>query len=242
MTKTGAGENREKLNLKSCQTIMMNKMKALSLAAFATVAAVSTSHAATTNILQSITVQFTVYSQGATTTNKAGTITTPITSSSLITKGLVAALGSDTNITAKGFSSSAILALDTVVEGTNISTSVVVVDGTNIVKISTNFISNFAPLSGSVPLVSSQISKSGSTFGELMEASMSLSIGKAWSLQLYGTAGVTESAVALGKGKTATSAPIYDSNLNLTGFGLEGTSPVVVAGTIKEAYLKTLVQ
>jgi hypothetical protein len=242
MTKTGAGENREKLNLKSCQTTMMNKMKALSLATFATVAAVSASHAATTNILQGITVQFIIYSQGSTTTNKAGTITTPVTTSSLNTKGLIAALGSDTNITAKGFSSSAILALDTVVAGTSISTSVVVVDGANIVTIPTNFISSFAPLSGSVPLISEQISKSGSTFGELMEASMSISIGNAWSLQLYGTAGVTESAVMVGKGKTAPSAPIYDSNLNLTGFGMEGTTPVVVAGFIKEAYLKTLVQ
>ena len=115
------------------------KLKALSLAIFATAAAVSTSHAASTNILQSISIQFTLYSQGPITTNKqTGLASSPVVTSTLTTKGFVAALG--TNVTGKALPSSATLALATPPGG---YPSIVVVDGTNIYALSTNIIPNF---------------------------------------------------------------------------------------------------
>lgn len=230
---------------------MIKKMKVLSVAAFVTVAVTALSHVAsaagattvtptTTNILQSISVQFTIYSQGGLVTNKqTKAVTSSVVTSTIDTKQFIALLG--TNIaTTKTISSAAMLALDTVVTSTSTNTSIVVVDGTNIYAVASSVIPNFN-IDGS-PIVDG-VYASGTLVGvttEIVAATQSIAIPGKLNLSLAGTVTITVTGETLGKGKTASFIPLYNSDLTLSGWGTEGTSPVVVSGKVTESFLKVL--
>jgi hypothetical protein len=262
ITETGAGENRKTIETQILSNnYMIKKLKMLSLAALATVAAVNTAQALTTNLLANVSIQFTVYSQGSPSTNShTGTVTLKVPTSSVDTKELIAALGTDTNVTKTPFSTKAFLAVATpvIVEiitnvsgaSTNYTTnlvagasSVVVVDGTNVVVVPPTVISEFTP--NATPMFAEVFTKTGAITSETIyaEATMTVNIPGQWVLSTTGFATVTVDNVMVGKGKAATAIPIYNSDLTLIGSGIEGTNtPVVITGKITESYLKTLIQ
>lgn len=241
---------------------MMKTLKILSLAALATVAAATAGQAAnSTNLLENVSFQFTVYSQGASTTNlRTQTITTSIASTTVTTKEIIAALSKDASITTTPFSSSAYLALVTPVVSqitTNTATtpptyttnlvggqsSVVVVDGARIVTVPSSVIGNITPTA--TPIAEEVISASGIlTYKKLVTASsVTVNIPGEWNLAATGLATITADNIAVGKGKTAGVVPIFTADLTLSGAGIEGAgTTVVVSGTVTETYLKTLIQ
>jgi len=217
---------------------MINKLKALSLAAVATVAAVSTSHAATTNFLQSIDFKFKIYSQGPVTTNKhTGLGSSAIVTNSMNTQGLIAALG--TNVTGTALPSAATLALATPPGG---SPSIVVVDGTNIYSVSTNIIPYFGYTG--YPVGDITYSTNGTPISEtpeILAATQVINIPGTLDVTLSGVATIKTSGIVTGKGTNAIVTGIYDSDLTVSGTGTLGTTPVIVTGTLTESYWKTLI-
>jgi hypothetical protein len=128
MTKAGAGENRNETEILS-NKYMIKKLKMFSMAALATVAAVSTAQAATpTNVtvLNKVGVMLTAYSADTYVTNKAGTeITAKTTPSAFTMKSLLAAInvatGSsiDTNKASLGYTNTYVLTNGYIVAYTN---------------------------------------------------------------------------------------------------------------------------
>jgi len=227
---------------------MIKTLKRISLAALATVAAVTTSQATvttpvTTNILQNISIQFTVYSVSAPATAHNGTVTTKITNSSVITKQLIKALGTDTNITPKPFSSKAFLAFKTPVVPVVSSTTtnweggqpvIVVVDGTKVVDVSSDIKTSFTstPLYGSV-VTSADVTTSSSYLGIV---SLTVSIPNQWSISAGGLVNLSQQTVTAGKNKKAPKIPVYNQVLHFAGTGLMGDTAIVVDGEATVTY------
>ncbi len=103
MTKTGAGENRKTIETEILSNkYMTNKLKMLSMAALATVAAVTSSQAATpTNVtvVSKISVTLTAYPVDTLVTNKTGTVITATDkASAFTTKTLLASIATASGI------------------------------------------------------------------------------------------------------------------------------------------------
>ncbi|MGO8698963.1 MAG: hypothetical protein ACLQVY_14710 [Limisphaerales bacterium] len=217
---------------------MINPLKALSLAAVATVAAVSAGHAATTNFLQSIDFKLTVYSQGAIKPNKhTGLGVSSIVTNSMNTKGLLAVLG--TNLTGTALPPAATLALATPPGG---SPSIVVVDGTSIYPVSTNIIPYFGYTGSPVgDIIYSTNGTPISETPEILAATQNINLPGTLDVTLSGVATIKTTGKVTGKGANAIVTGIYDSDLTVSGTGTLGTTPVIVIGTITESYWKTLI-
>ena len=129
MTKAGAGENRNETEILS-NKYMIKKLKMFSMAALATVAAVSTAQAATptsVTVLNKVGVTLTAYSADTYVTNKAGTeITAKTTPSAFTMKSLLAAISVatrssiDTNKASLGYTNTYVLTNGYIVAYTNI--------------------------------------------------------------------------------------------------------------------------
>jgi hypothetical protein len=213
---------------------MKIKLKILSMAALAVVAAATTMHASTTNIVQNVSVQLTVYSQGASSKSKSGTTTTPIISQALTTKVLIAALSTDTNVTPKPFSSAAFLALVRVLGSGD--SALAVVDGDNIVPITNSVISG----TDSSTFTHSVVNSGGFTTSEseVSVFTLNVNIPNVWSFTATGTDASTREYITVGKA----TAHIDNSTINVSGPGTQGAiTPVIVAGKITTSYLKTLI-
>ena len=76
---------------------MRKAITSLAIAAFVGVAG-QNSHAATTNLLQTVSLTLSIYAQGPSTTNKSGTVTSTVTKSSFDSKNLITAVAGDLGI------------------------------------------------------------------------------------------------------------------------------------------------
>jgi len=227
---------------------MTMKLKLLSLAALATVAAVTTTQAKTTNILQNLSFTTTIYSQGKTTTSKAGIETTPIVVQTLNTKGLIKALSTDTAVTATPFSASAFLAVESTVGGAGGGGGggIVVVDGSTITPVPTNVISysSGAEVDGDVfnTKTDVQISSARVAIGTL-----TVNIPNGWSFVASGLGKSAQATIHIGKTVTVY---LSDGTYNFAGSGIMGPSvgaaaiatPVIVDCTAVITYLKTVIK
>ena len=217
---------------------MINQLKALSLAAVATVAAVSTSPAATTNILQNVSIQFTFYSQGGITTNKhTGLGSSVIVTNSMNTKEFIAALG--TNITGKALPSGSTLGIATPIGG---SPSIVIIDSTNLYTIPTNIIPSFYYTGA--PVGNQTFSTNGTLLSEspeILAATQTIDIPGTLDVTLSGVAIIKTTGIVTGKGTNEVVTGVYNSDLSLAGSGTLGTTPVIVTGSLTETTGKILV-
>jgi hypothetical protein len=215
---------------------MMKKLKVLGLAALTALATAATTHAATTNILQLVGVNFTVYTQG----------TSKIEVGSLNTKGIITALGTDTAISgvpAKGFSSSAYLALVRTVSVapapttvaasatlTTTSSALVVIDGSTIVTIPSDVI-NVQSTTGSTLTNSSDATVEIDT--------LTVNIPGQWNFSASGLGANAPQKISFGK---AGSVTIKNATLNVAGTGTCSSSATCdLAGKITTSYLKTVI-
>jgi hypothetical protein len=213
---------------------MMTKLRILSLAASAALATAATTHAATTNILQMISVNFSVYTQG----------TSKIVVGSLNTKGLIKALGTDTAISgvpAGGFSSSAYLALERTVEvapataaaSATLKTSssgLVVIDGSTVVQIPSDVIDHQSTTGSTLT------NSSGAT---VEIDTLTVNIPGQWNFSASGLGSEAQQTISFGK---AGSVTIKDATLNLAGTGTCSSSTTCdLAGKITASYFKTVI-
>jgi hypothetical protein len=231
---------------------MKTKLKVLGIMTLAILAAATKTQASTTNILQSVNIQLTIYSQGSPSISHTGTITTKIITSSLNTKGL---LNSMTNSLGRTFSSKAYLALDTtvvplvgpakasvssipVVEG---STSLVVVDGTTIVPVPDTLLT----FSSSAEFDASVVAANFTTLSQtsISAVLLTVSIPNEWNFTAPGIETDTEQNVTLGAGKKAETVHIDDAAITVAGSGTMGAlgTPIIVSGKLSTTYLKTLI-
>lgn len=217
---------------------MKTKLKLFSTALFAIFAAAAMSQAqsSTTNVLQSVNVAFTVYSEGA--SSHTGTsVTTKIVSGSLTGKQLVTALGANLSV---NFSSAAFLALDKVV-GSGDGSSLVVVDGNTITPVPSSLISftNIEQLAASVE------NATGVTTSEsdVDFISLTINLPNSWSFTATGLETANQVDVKVGTGKSAETVHVGDATVNISGSGTEGASAtiIIVTGKITTTYTKTLV-
>jgi hypothetical protein len=226
---------------------MNPKLKAFGMAALAALAAGTTTQAATTNILQNVSVQLTVYTQGGSSTSSSGTVTTTIVVGALDTKGLIAALSTDASITKTPFSSKAFLAIESAVvspatggpaDVTTGSSGLVVVDGNNIVSVPDTVIN----VTKANKFSASAVTKNGTTTSAASVAvdTLAVDIPGAWNFTAIGLGTDAQQGIPVGKAGTI---DIRDTSLNVAGYGLQGASTsVIVDGKITTSYLKTLIQ
>jgi hypothetical protein len=216
----------------------------LASVAMATMSIAARTQAATTNLLERVSVQFIVESQGPSKTNSNGTITESILHSALNSSGLIKALGTDTNITSSGFSSGAYLAFDTVVtNGTNLPPILVVVEGAG-----TN--QTLTPVGADIKIgrlgvvLHEGVSKTNGTDTATSERlrTLNINIPNQWWLDLRGLAVRNVADVSEGWGKSAINIHASDILWTLSGYGNEGadtnSTAVLVTGTLSAEHSK----
>jgi hypothetical protein len=231
------------------EQVRFNIMKPSTLfasVAFATVTLTAATQAATTNVLEKISLQLIVQSQGPSTTNRDGTVTERIVSSGLTSAGLIEALGKDTNITTGAFSNGAYLAFDTVVtNGTNLPPMIVVVEGSG-----TN--QTLTPVGADIKLgARGVVLRDGSFKTNGLESAttyrirtLDISITNQWDLNLRGLAVRNVLDVTQGSGPSGIHVDAGDLFLPLSGYGKEGggtnSTSVIVTGSLSAGFSKVL--
>jgi hypothetical protein len=206
--------------------------------ALATLTLAAGTQAGPTNLLEKVSFQLKVDSQGKSSTNSDGTITRRIVSKALTSWGLIQALGTDTNLTTNGFSSGAYLAFDTVVtNGTNLPPILVVVEGAGTNLTLTPVGSDIQIGTLSVVLHDGIIRTNGTDMTTAYRIkSVDIDITNQWSLNLRGLGVRNVLDAGQGWGKSAIKVDSNDILWTLSGYGNEGadtnSTPVIVTGTV----------
>lgn len=196
----------------------------------------------TTNLLQTVSLILTVYSQGASTTNKAGEVTTKVDISSFGTQDLITALVTNhsskasldivspitaiaTNITYK--TNGHKITTNTVVTLTNASNYLAVVDGATVTPIGTNLFD----LTHGSNLVASVVSSNG-TVVSYTKYDISRLVVDTSSISFFARGFATHNPGVITADKTAFT--VNNTSLPLSGAGTKATNaiPILVDGTL----------
>jgi hypothetical protein len=269
MTSRRRGETEKiKIAFRELTKNMTKTLKLLAASAFVTIAAVTTTQAGTTNILDKLSVALTIYTQSST-TNKAGTIVTDrIGAAALTSSSLISALGTALGQT---FDKKAYLAFVTQVSNevsltvvtnvvgtntevvTNTTTTVTnlpsvlsIVDDSVITPVPTNDIQTGTP---GATLISGSYKTNGTELVETRDTirRVDVTISNTWDFDLRGWATRNLSIVKIGTGKSAIESTAGDATWSLSGYGTNyvvdtNGTPVLVKGTITANYFTILKQ
>jgi hypothetical protein len=211
--------------------------------------------ASPTNLLQTVSVKFTIYSPGTSTTNKDGTVTTPVDISSLGTKGLIAALVTNasskasldivspisdigTNYTYTTNRTRVTTITNVVLTNYSSNSYLAVVDGASVTDISTNVLS----LVTSSPEIESSVVTSNGTVVAYTKYGISTMTLNTSSISFVASGFKTGALDAIKVGKYT--FEVKNTSIPLAGSGTETANavPILVDGTLTVTSGGTYVQ